>query len=99
MVRFLALGITLLTAPAFALPFLSDARLVQLCRSVGVEKVIDQAQAMGVEVRASQVKVCDIDNDPLNPMASYVWFCVPTEDATQSNFQQLVQKPAFGKCF
>lgn len=90
----LVASLTLASTASFAI---STPKLIEACRKVGVEKVVDQAKAYGLKVNPKNVKECGVDNRPLN-IASYVWFCATTEGG-EKEISQLTQKPAFGKCF
>lgn len=75
----------------------SSKRLVATCQEVGVQKVLAQAAARDLDVRAEDVSECGVDNRPLNLAAKYVWFCA--EASNGEVVQVLTQKPTFGECF
>lgn len=75
----------------------SSDRLVAACRRAGVEKIIQEARALGLEVVPNAVRECGVDNRPFSP-SKYVWFCA-TSKGGEKKFQQMTQKPHFGDCF
>lgn len=91
---FIALFISFASLNSYAS---SSDRLVAACLKAGVEKIILEARALGLEVEPKAVKECGVDNRPFSP-SKYVWFCA-TSKGGEKKFQQMTQKPLFGDCF
>lgn len=74
----------------------NDKKLIESCRQVGEQKILDQAKYLNLKVDKKDIKVCGVDNS--NAIAKYVWFCATTTGG-EEKITKLTQKPLFGKCF
>ena len=92
------LSAVLIATFSFSSFAISTEKLIKACEKVGVQKVVDQAEAFGLKVNESEVKECGVDNRPLNFLAKYVWFCADTTGG-EKEIKVLTQKPTFRDCF
>lgn len=77
---------------------ISTEKLIQACQKAGIEKVVSQAEDIGLRVNSKDVKECGVDNRPLNVLAKYVWFCATTTGG-EKEIKVITQKPLFKDCF
>lgn len=75
---------------------IADATIEKACFDRGVEKLIQQAEAYGCEIRKDEVRVSEIDNRWWNP-SKYIWYTVETTSCDYDQLTKLVQYYR-GKC-
>jgi nicotinamidase-related amidase len=72
--------------------FANTAKLIEACRSAGVEKILLQDS----HINPASVKECGVDSRVLNP-SKYVWFCA--KNSQGKTITVLTQKSLFSDCF
>jgi hypothetical protein len=81
---------------SFQVMAISDAAIEKACFDRGVEKLVQQAEAYGCEIRTDEVRVSEVDNRWWNP-SKYIWYTVETTGCDMDQLTKLVQYYR-GKC-